>query len=130
MVTSSRIAFGVIILGAILIVAPQLSSASVDYSQMEELVGSVEEISGHYLDTSSGLQIDLPEGWSGAKFFGLFPIIAPGGFDLSSSGEAPEALMTIFVLDSRDAPERLISVNFNEISGDLEEEISSDCQNR
>jgi hypothetical protein len=113
-----RIVFGVI-LGAMLIGAPLLSTA---YAQ-PDFVGS--EISGRYLDSSSGLQIELPKGWSGTKFFDMFPIIAPNGFDLST-GTMPEVAMTILVLDSRDVAEMLLSVNIDEISE--VEDADEQCQ--
>ena len=88
-----------------------------------------EAISGKYVDSSAGLKIDLPDGWSGTKLLGQIAIVSPTGF--SSSGASPEAIIAIMSIPRLDARDKIISSEFaqlpEESSGGTGNN-SSDCQ--
>ena len=115
---SAKIFFfgGAVIFASMILIAPVTPIA---YAQ--------EAISGRYADRS-GIQIDLPQGWSGTKLFDQILIVSPGGFSLSS-GNPPDAIMAIMSIDRLDAKDKILSSEFARIPSESDGNSANDSRN-
>ena len=115
---SAKIFFfgGAVIFASMILIAPVTPIA---YAQ--------EAISGRYADRS-GIQIDLPQGWSGTKLFDQILIVSPGGFSLSS-GNSPDAIMAIMSIDRLDAKDKILSSEFARIPSESDGNSANDSRN-
>ena len=107
---------GAVIFASMILIAPVTPIA---YAQ--------EAISGRYADRS-GIQIDLPQGWSGTKLFEQILIVSPGGFSLSS-GNPPDAIMAIMSIDRLDAKDKILSSEFARIPSESDGNNVNDSRN-
>lgn len=74
-----------------------ISASSAVPSAFGESQKKEEEISGRYVDSSAGFQIDFPKGWKGPRAYG-YPLVSPESF----SGW-PSATMSVIAVDTATA---------------------------
>ena len=114
---SAKIFFfgGVAIFASMILIAP-----------VTPIAHAQEAISGRYADRS-GIQIGLPEDWSGTKLFDQILIVSPGGFSLS--GNPPDAIMAIMSIDRLDAKDKILSSEFARIPSESDGNNVNDLRN-
>ena len=104
--TQTKIAVTLILGSLLMTVFASSASIAKAYAQTSD------NISGQYVDTQARFQMDLPQGWSGTKVLGLYPIVSPTGFDVSKVSSMPEAIMMIMIFNRFDARDEALSGDF------------------
>jgi hypothetical protein len=77
------------------------------FAQKQPAVPHVEQVSGKYVNSDAGLEIMLPDGWSGmASLYGNYAsaIAAPGG--IAGITQTPEAMMVVSIVTKNSTAEK------------------------